>query len=292
MQEVTPTERPSRFEVEEAVGQDIIRVFAEAGGGIPGLRAVAAEVVQPWVVADVWATSILDLILQRVATKVGNVQWPKLPEHTAYFIDQDGDLKTDESKSTLYTPTGYLVTARPAFNILDVRRGYVADVAEQVKAAKKDIIKKLNTAALVLLSAGATQTVPAGVTGLTEVKLNTAFQFAEDAGFRPLWLLMKGSRFNDIRSFVLPAPVGTKLVEKGVQDVVFSGARPILCPEVPSKEVYLICDEKPGRVMDEFPLEVGEPREIEASLQKAVPMFQVVKMAVTNEKRFVRIDCA
>lgn len=257
------------------------------------LKAIAAEVVLPMVEADVQAESILDVVFERMPTKVGSVKWAKKPTHKAYFISEDGSFVASKDKKAFVEPDGYLVTAEAVFNSLDMERGYVAGMTDQSTAAKDAIVKKLNAAAFALLfgAADPANIIAAGGLGLTESKLNAGFSRLEELGVLPQLMLMRGARFNDIRNITLPTDVKADLVRRGVLGVMFSGAKPLLNVECQLTSVYLIGNKLPGRVMDEFPLTQKAARDVLGTLDIEIPMFQVVKMAITNNTRYVRIDC-
>ena len=266
-------------------------IGAYGSGGKEGARAVAAQVIGPWIETEIPQESILDLVLDRKPPRVGEVKWPKPTKHRAFFIDEGGNLRASRAGKRYVIPEGYLCTCRIVTSELDLKRGDVPAIEDQKNDAKRDMLDKLHDKLFTLLlgSVDSSMVVNISGTSLTKAGLNQALAKLEDKKIRPSMFFMRGSRFSDIRDLTTPSEVAADLFRYGVEKFSFGGANFMFRTELETTQLVLLGHKKPGRVMTEFPLTerdaiVGERLDIE------IPMYQVEKMAITNPDWYVVIN--
>lgn len=276
----------SLTEAQRAVASQVVNLYGD--GTKDNLRAIAQKIVLPMIEADVIAEDITELILEKVPDQTGEIEWAKKPEHTTYFIDENGDIRASHDQKNTVKPSARVLTCKPVIKLLDLKRGYVASIEEQQEAAKDAIVKAKNSEVLTMMIAAADASMKVTVaTNLTEPKLNEAFSKMEDRGVMPKLIVMRGSRGNDIRSFTLPDPVDAELTLKGIQAVQFGGAKPLYTTDMGTGYVIIIGDKKPGRILNEFPLTLED---VETKNMKVhMPMWMTYRAAVTNALRFALI---
>jgi len=244
------------------------------------LNAVAAEVIMPWVEQSIASESITDLLLDRQPGKKGDVKWPVGPKHKAFYVDENGDIQASRSKKNYISPEGYLIATKVLIDRLDLERGDVASIEDQVKAAKNDIIEKLNTAVITLLLTAASDDMTEETATLTDTAFDTVTDLMNDENVRPVLISLRATHGTAIKNWSNPQSVAAELMIKGVQGMTINGAVIQYAQQMPSNRVLFTGDKKAGRILDEFPLTV-DPVQING-MQVTIPIFIVVKMAVCN----------
>lgn len=255
------------------------------------MQAVAAEIIQPLIEADVKSELITDYLLERQPTAIGEVKWPVKPTHVAYVLDEDGDFVASPNHKGFVSPLGYLMTCQPVVNMLDLRRGYIAPLTDQEDEAKNEIVRLENSTACNLLIAAAdpTMTVSVATTfGLATWK--TCIGRLQGKMRKPKLIVCSGTRSADFNSWNLPVgTVSDDLIRLGAWELVLNGAVILPTVDMPDDHLLIISDLLPGRIMDEFPLSVGEI-ESQANLKYLINLWMTCKMAVTNRLRYVLVN--
>jgi hypothetical protein len=244
------------------------------------LNALAAEVIMPWVEQSIASESITDLLLERQPSRKGDVKWPVGPKHKSFYVDENGDIQASRSLKNYITPEGYLIATKVLIDRLDLERGDVSSIEDQVNAAKNDITEKLNTAATNLLIAAASDDMSEETATLTDTAFDTVTDLMNDENLRPVLITLRATHGTTIKGWSNPQDVAAELMRKGVQGMSINGAVVQYAQQMPTNRVLFTGDKKAGRILDEFPLTV-DPVQING-MQVIIPIFIVVKMAVCN----------
>ena len=273
-------------EVQKAFASHIKAIYNEGTDKKKSLNAIAADMVE-FIYNDVQAISLADLLLERKPAFNGTVKWNKMPTHTAYWLDEDGEFVRSKDNKSSVTPAARLITASAAFSLLDLKRGDVASITDQADSARDDIVNKINAYIFDLYDAAAEATMSVTSIGsLLTTAMDEALSLLEDQGRTPVMWVGRASRFSDIKNDTsLGDPLTSDLKSKGVQAITYGGANFLYAPGMSADTVYLISELKPGKIQDEFPLE-QEQVKADKKLEMSVDMSQTTRFGITNPYRY------
>lgn len=280
----------AKQEVAQAVANLYGAEYEEDRGSLERLSAIAADVIMPWIENDVETELITDLLLERQSPQKGDVRWPKKPLHKAWYLDEEGELQSTRDKKAFISPEGWFLGSEIELNRLDLERGYLAPLEDQVAAVKDDIVSKLNSKAIELLVAAVQAAMTVNTATLTSAAFNQAFDMILDqrGGLKPELIVLRATLGTTIKGWTNPQTVAADLMLKGLQAITMDGANILYAPDMAVDQVLIVANKKPGRILDEFEFTQDEIEKKGKSIK--IPVWQVFKMAVTNANRFALIN--
>jgi len=283
------THNPARQEALFALASRSKEIWDENDVQKDAVKAIAAEIAS-FVQADAETRSITDFLLNRKPTQVGDVKMVSKPNHAVYWLNQEGTFKSSKDHSEVTTVPAVLLTARLIVNLLDLRRGHVAPMDEQVGDVIDKITGKLNKYACDLLIASAVAANTVTVAGSLDAEtMDDALAKLEDLGLVPRLFAGRASVFSAVKAdTTIGNGVKDEWQMKGMQNSVYGGASLLYVPEMPTTSVLLLADRLPGNVQDEFEL---EQKEIESNdrLDVGMKLYKTTRMWATNANRFALI---
>ena len=151
------------------------------------------------------------------------------------------------------------------------------------------IRKKLNERAVSVISAAVPESnvVEVAGTDLTETALNQAISILEDKDLSLKHIVLRGGRFNDMRSWDLDPVTERELREKGIVKY-FSGAQVLLTAAAQLDEVLLIPDEEIGKLAVRTPIAV-EPDNRPSEFKVSWVVWMEVAMGVLRPDLLAKV---
>ena len=282
--------RVKRSEVMNALASHLYDTYRKAhvNNTNKGLAAIAAELVL-FMEADILQKDVTPLLLNVKSPMVGTVKLATDPEHTAHWLDESGQFKSSMDTPSMSTLPIKLVTCAPRVNILDLQRGQIGPLEEQVNVAEEAIFKLLNIYAIGLVSAACPAANKVSVaTTLTVAAMSAAVAILEDLDQTVKLFFGRASDFADIVSDASAGnAVRTSMQTKGVQSIEIGGANLAYCSQATAGQILLICDKKPGVRVDEFKLQrLGEKENYSKDrLEVEINLYMTTRMGIGHANR-------
>lgn len=223
-------------------------LMAKAAESNEGLQALAAAIAKP-IETSISTKEITTLLLTQHDLPVGEeAKYQKKPKVKAFWISPDGEAReTEVGRDEVTCPTNR-VHANPMVDISVLKHGNVGTLMDVQQGAADEIRKEIDKRTITVISAA----VPAGnvvnCAGgvLTETALNEAVSLLEDQELTVKWIVMRGKRFNDLRTWDLDPVTDNELRTKGVIKNLGTGSI-LLTSSAGLDEVLVIPDEEIGK---------------------------------------------
>jgi len=228
--------------------QAMAALMSEAAESPEGLRALAAAIAPP-IEQEIKRREITSLLLTSHNLPAGEpAKYQKRPQLKAYWISKDGDaVESGILEEEVEFPI-HRIHSMPMVDISVLKHGNVGSMLDIQKAAATEIRKAIDKRTVTVLSAAVsidqTVTVPGGA--LTADAINKAISFIEDKELRVKYILMRGSRANDMRSWGLDPQTLREMQLKGIFKI-YNGSEIISTATMPLTEVLLVAEEEVGK---------------------------------------------
>jgi hypothetical protein len=228
--------------------QAMAALMSEAAQSPEGLRALAAAIAPP-IEQEIKRREITSLLLTSHNLPVGEpAKYQKRPTLKAYWISKDGDaVESGILEEEVEFPI-HRIHSMPMVDISVLKHGNVGSMLDIQKAAATEIRKAIDKRTVTVLSAAVsidqTVTVPGGA--LTADALNKAISFIEDKELRVKYILMRGSRANDMRDWGLDPQTLREMQLKGIFKI-YNGSEIISTATMPKTEVLLVAEDEVGK---------------------------------------------
>ena len=225
-------------------------LLSEAVSTDEGLKALAAAIAAP-IDQEIKRKEITSLLLTKQNLPKGEpAKYQKKPKVKAYWISKNGEaqesvLGEDEVEFPINR-----IHSTPMVDISVLKHGNIGTLTDIQKAAATEIRKEIDKRTLTVISAAIpaenTITVTSGGK-LTEDALNEALSILEDLELAPSTIIMRGKRFNDMRSWEgIDPQTKLELRQKGIYKV-YGGANILTTAAANPAEVIIIPDEEIGK---------------------------------------------
>jgi len=230
-------------------------LMAEALESTDGLRALAAAIADP-IEQEIERKEVSSLLLTRhVLPKGERPVYQKKPKVKAYWVSTEGEAREQElGKDEIEFPTNR-IHSTPMVDISVLKHGNIGTLMDIQTSAADEIRKETDRRTITVVSAAVppenTIQVMGGV--LTEDALNEAISIIEDLELSVKYIVMRGRRFNDLRSWNLDPQTKAELREKGLIKNYGTGGI-LLSASCALDEVLLIPDEEIGKMPVREPL--------------------------------------
>ncbi|HDH97335.1 MAG TPA: hypothetical protein ENF73_06390 [Proteobacteria bacterium] len=261
----------------EALGK-LVREAYEEGD----LRAIAAAVGAP-IEQEVKLKEITTLLLQQVDLKPGEEpKFTKRPKVEAYYIDDSGEAVATALGKEEVTFPFVIISANPMIPVRVLKHGNVGQLLDYAKAAGEAIRKKRDAKTISVFLAAVQDDMNVACTGgsLTDAALNEAISLLEDKELKPKYIVMRGSRFNDVRAFSLPGQIASELVAKGIIGS-YAGAQFLLTSQMPADKVLIVPEQKVGKWAVREPLQT-DPIEQKTKFMTGWLVWEEAAFGITN----------
>lgn len=231
------------------------KIMQEALDSPEGMRALAAAIAAP-IEQEIKRKEISSLLLTRHNLPKGERPvYQKKPRVKAYWISKDGEACEQElGKDEIEVPT-HRVHSTPMVDVSTLKNGNIGTLMDIQTASSDEIRKEVDKRTLTVISAAVPAENVVTVTGgsLTEDGLNDALSILEDKELAVKYIVLRGRRFNDMRSWNLDPVTQRELVEKGVIKT-YGGAGVLITAAADLNEILLIPDEEIGKMPIREPL--------------------------------------
>ena len=220
-----------------------------------GMNAMAAAIAAP-IEADIARKEITSLLLTKHNLPKGELPvYQKKARLKAFFISKDGEAREIEiGKDEIEIPT-YRVHSTPMVDISVLKNGNIGTLTDIQTAASDEIRKEIDKRTITVISTAVpaenTVTITGGI--LTEDSLNDAISILEDKELTVKYIVLRGKRFNEMRSWDLDPVTQLELRQKGIIKV-YGGANVLLTSAADVSEILLIPDEEIGKMPIREPL--------------------------------------
>jgi len=225
-------------------------LLSEAVSSEEGLKALATAIAAP-IDMEIKRKEITSLLLTKQNLPKGEpAKYQKKPKVKAYWISRNGEaqesvLGEDEVEFPINR-----IHSTPMVDISVLKHGNIGTLTDIQKAAANEIRKEIDKRTITVISAAVppenTVTVTSGGK-LTEEALNVALSILEDLELAPGTIIMRGGRFNDMRSWQGIVPqTKLELRQKGIYKV-FGGANILTTAAADLAEVIIVPDEEIGK---------------------------------------------
>ncbi|HOC93349.1 MAG TPA: hypothetical protein PKH33_13420 [bacterium] len=220
-----------------------------------GMRALAAAIAAP-IESDIARKEITSLLLTKHNLPKGErAVYQKRPRLRAYFISKEGEAREQEvGKDEIEIPT-HRVHSAPMVDISILKHGNVGTLTDIQTASSDEIRKEIDKRTITVISAAVPAenvvTISGGV--LTEDGLNDAISILEDKELTVKYIVLRGKRFNEMRSWDLDPVTQLELRQKGIIKV-YGGANILLTSAADVNEILIVPDEEIGKMPVREPL--------------------------------------
>ena len=223
-------------------------LMTEAAASPEGLRALAAAIAPP-IEQEIKRREITPLLLTQHKLPVGEpAKYQMRPTLKAYWISKDGDaVESGILEEEVEFPI-HRIHSMPMVDISVLKHGNVGSMLDIQKAAATEIRKAIDKRTVTVLSAAVSddQTTACAGGALTDDALNKAISFIEDKELRVKYILMRGSRANDMRAWGLDPQTLREMQLKGIFKI-YNGSEIISTASMPLNEVLLVAEEEVGK---------------------------------------------
>ena len=224
------------------------KLMSEAAETPDGLRALAAAIAAP-IEREIKQREITPLLLTQHNLPVGEpAKYQKRPDMKAYWISKDGDAVESGIEEEEVDFPIHRIHSMPVVDISVLKHGNVGSMLDIQKAAATEIRKAIDKRTVTVISAAVPddQVVTCAGGALTADALNEAISFIEDKELRVKYILMRGSRANDMRGWGLDPQTEREMQLKGIFKI-YNGSEIISTATMPLTEVLLVAEEEVGK---------------------------------------------
>jgi len=229
--------------------ETMARLMSEALESPEGMRALAAAIAAP-IEQEIKRKEISSLLLTRHTLPKGERPiYQKKPKVKAYWISNEGEAQEQElGKEEVEFPT-HRIHSAPMVDVSVLKNGNIGTLMDIQTSAADEIRKEIDKRTITVISAAvpAANTVEVTGTTLTEEALNEAVSIIEDLELSVKYIVMRGRRFNDLRSWNLDPQTKAELRAKGVIKNYGTGGI-LLTAAAAMDEILLIPDEEVGKM--------------------------------------------
>jgi hypothetical protein len=237
--------------------------FMETMGGLmsraletpEGMRALAASIAAP-IEQEISRKEISSLLLTKHNLPKGErAIYQKRPRLKAFWISKDGEAREIEvGKDEIEIPT-HRVHSAPMVDISILKHGNIGALTDIQKASSDEIRKEIDKRTLTVISSAVPAENVVNVSGgaITEDALNDAISILEDRELTVKHIVLRGKRFNEMRSWDLDPVTQLELRQKGIIKV-YGGANILLTSAANVNEILIIPDEEIGKMPVREPL--------------------------------------
>lgn len=235
--------------------ETMARLMSEALESPEGMRALAAAIAEP-IEQEIARKEISSLLLTRHTLPKGERPvYQKKPKVKAYWISTEGDAQEqDIGKEDVEFPT-HRIHSTPIVDVSVLKHGNIGTLMDIQTSASDEIRKEIDRRTLTVMAAAvpAANTIEVTGSALTEDALNEAISIIEDMELSVKYIIMRGRRFNDMRSWNLDPQTKAELRAKGVIKNYGTGGI-MLTASCPLDEILIIPDEEVGKMPVREPL--------------------------------------
>lgn len=229
--------------------ETMTRLMSEALESPEGMRALAAAIAAP-IEQEIRRKEISSLLLTKHTLPKGERPvYQKKPTVKAHWISKDGEAQEQEiGQDEVEFPTNR-IHSNPMVDISVLKNGNIGTLMDIQTSASDAIRKEMDRRSINVLSAAvpAANTVSVAGNTLTEEALNEAISIIEDLELSVKYIVMRGRRFNDLRSWNLDPQTKLELRQKGVVKNYGTGGI-LLTAAMPLDEILIIPDEEVGKM--------------------------------------------
>ena len=229
--------------------ETMARLMSEALESPEGMRALAAAIAAP-IEQEIRRKEISSLLLTKHTLPKGERPvYQKKPTVKAHWISKDGEAQEQEiGQDEVEFPTNR-IHSNPMVDISVLKNGNIGTLMDIQTSASDAIRKEMDRRSINVLSAAvpAANTVSVAGNTLTEEALNEAISIIEDLELSVKYIVMRGRRFNDLRSWNLDPQTKLELRQKGVVKNYGTGGI-LLTVAMPLDEIVIISDEEVGKM--------------------------------------------
>ncbi|HPI76368.1 MAG TPA: hypothetical protein PLK80_06500 [bacterium] len=231
------------------------KLMTEALATPDGMRALAASIAAP-IEQEIARKEISSLLLTKHNLPKGErAIYQKRPRLKAFWISKDGEAREIEvGKDEIEIPT-HRVHSAPMVDISILKHGNIGALTDIQKASSDEIRKEIDKRTLTVISSAVPAENIVNISGgvITEDALNDAISILEDKELTVKNIVLRGKRFNEIRSWDLDPVTQLELRQKGVIKV-YGGANILLTSAANINEVLVLPDEEIGKMPIREPL--------------------------------------
>ncbi len=242
---------PNSQEFMETMG----KLMSEALESPEGMRALAAAIAAP-IEQDIKTKEISSLLLTKHNLPKGErAIYQKRPKLKAYWISKEGEARELEvGKDEFEIPT-YRIHSAPMVDVSILKNGNIGTITDIQTSSSDEIRKEIDKRTISVISAAVPEANTVRITGgaLTEDALNDAISILEDMELTVKYIVLRGKRFNEMRSWDLDPVTQLELRQKGIIKV-YGGANILLTAAAAADEILLIPDEEIGKMPIREPL--------------------------------------
>jgi len=229
--------------------ETMARFMSEALESPDGLRALAAAIAAP-IEQEIDRKEISSLLLTKHTLPKGErAVYQKRNEIRAFWVSPEGEAREQEAKKDeLEIPT-HRIHATPMVDVSVLKHGNIGTLMDLQTSAAEEIRKEIDKRTLTVLSAAVPPANVVEVTGsaLTDTALNQAISILEDLEMPVKYIVMRGRRFNDMRSWTLDPETKAELRTKGIIKNYGTGSI-LLTAAAPLDEILIIPDAEIGKM--------------------------------------------
>ena len=235
--------------------ETMARLMSEALESPDGMRALAAAISEP-IEQEIARKEISSLLLTRHTLPKGERPlYQKKPKVKAYWISTEGEAREqDLGKDEVEFPT-HRIHSTPMVDVSVLKHGNIGTLMDIQTSASDEPRKEIDKRTLTVMSAAvpAENTIEVAGSVLTEDALNEAISIIEDMELSVKYIVMRGRRFNDLRSWNLDPQTKAELRAKGVIKNYGTGGI-LLTASCPLNEILIVPDEEVGKMPVREPL--------------------------------------
>ena len=220
-----------------------------------GLQALAAAIAAP-IESEIMRREISSLLLTRHALPKGErAVYQIKPQVRAYWISKHGDAIAQElGQDEVELPINRIHSA-PTVDVSVLRHGNIGTIQDIQQSAADAIRTEIDRRTISVISKAVPTSNTIEVTGgkLTEEALNEAISVIEDKELSVKHIVMRGRRFNDLRSWDLDPTTKAELRAKGVVKNYGTGSI-LLTASASMNEVLIVPNKEIGKLAVREPL--------------------------------------
>jgi len=229
--------------------ETMARLMSQALESPDGLRALAAAIAAP-IEQEIDRKEISSLLLTKHTLPKGErAIYQKRNTVNAFWISNEGEAREQEAKKDeLEIPT-HRIHSTPMVDVSVLKHGNIGTLMDLQTSAADEIRKEIDRRTITVLSGAVPAANVVEVTGasLTEAALNQAISILEDLEMPVKYIVMRGRRFNDMRSWTLDPETKAELRTKGVIKNYGTGSI-LLTAAAPLDEILIIPDAEVGKM--------------------------------------------
>lgn len=214
-----------------------------------GLQALAAAIADP-IEQEIARKEISSLLLTRHTLPKGERPvYQKKPTVRASWISKDGEAQEQElGQDEVEFPTNR-IHSTPMVDVSVLKNGNIGTLMDVQTSAADAIRKEMDRRTISVISKSVPSANIVNVTGSTlpVEALNEAISIIEDLELSVKYIVMRGRRFNDLRSWHLDDETSNELRTKGVIKNYGTGSI-LLTAAMPLNEIIIVPDEEFGKL--------------------------------------------